>query len=156
MIKIMEVPTRSPLLLAQLLNVWETSVRATHTFLSDAEIIAIKKYVPEALTQIEHLLVATDENDAPIAFMGIADHKLEMLFVAPQERGRGYGKQLIQEGVQKYGVRTLTVNEQNPAARGFYEHMGFYPYHRTDTDEQGNPYPILYMKLKDESPLLTH
>jgi putative acetyltransferase len=39
------------------------------------------------------------------------------------------------------------VNEQNPQAKGFYEHMGFQVYKRTDTDEQGNPYPILYMRL---------
>ncbi len=154
--KITEAANRNQNVINHLINVWEASVRATHLFLSDDEINRIKAYVPQALAGVTHLIIAEDENGAPIAFMGIADHKLEMLFVAPQERGRGYGKQLIQEGVQKYGVRTLTVNEQNPAARGFYEHMGFYPYHRTDTDEQGNPYPILYMKLKDESPLLTH
>lgn len=40
----------------------------------------------------------------------------------------------------------VAVNEQNPLARGFYEHMGFRPYKRTELDEQGNPYPLLYMK----------
>ena len=44
------------------------------------------------------------------------------------------------------GVERLTVNEQNPAARGFYEHMGFAVYKRTETDEQGGPYPLLYMR----------
>ncbi|WP_418401612.1 hypothetical protein [Anaerotignum lactatifermentans] len=39
----------------------------------------------------------------------------------------------------------MTVNEQNPQAIGFYEHMGFSVYKRTDLDEQGNPYPLLYM-----------
>ena len=42
----------------------------------------------------------------------------------------------------------MTVNEQNPQAVGFYEHMGFETYQRTDHDEEGNPYPLLYMKLK--------
>jgi putative acetyltransferase len=41
----------------------------------------------------------------------------------------------------------LAVNEQNPQAKGFYEHLGFQVYKRADIDEQGNPYPILYMKL---------
>lgn len=41
------------------------------------------------------------------------------------------------------------VNEQNPQARGFYEHMGFEVYKRTDHDEQGNPWPLLYMELAD-------
>ena len=41
---------------------------------------------------------------------------------------------------------TVTVNEQNPQAIGFYEHMGFKVNKRTDLDEQGRPYPLLYMK----------
>ena len=28
-----------------------------------------------------------------------------------------------------------------------YEHMGFATYKRTDFDKEGNPYPLLYMKL---------
>lgn len=43
------------------------------------------------------------------------------------------------------------MNEQNPQARGFYEHMGFRVYKRTDHDEQGNPYPLLYMELPGEN-----
>ena len=27
-----------------------------------------------------------------------------------------------------------------------YEHLGFVTYKRTDLDEEGNPYPLLYMK----------
>lgn len=41
----------------------------------------------------------------------------------------------------------VTVNEQNPQAVGFYEHMGFKTYKRTECDEEGKPYPILYMKI---------
>lgn len=49
--------------------------------------------------------------------------------------------------IQQYGIQMVTVNEQNPQAVGFYEHLGFVTYQRTDHDEQGNPYPLLYMKL---------
>ena len=34
-----------------------------------------------------------------------------------------------------------------PQAKGFYEHMCFHVYKRTGLDEQGNPYPLLYMSL---------
>ena len=69
-----------------------------------------------------------------------------MLFLSPEERGRRLGERLLQYGIENYGIERLTVNEQNPQARGFYEHMGFQVYRRTDHDEQGNPYPILYMR----------
>ena len=79
--------------------------------------------------------------------MGVQEETLEMLFIAPEERGKGLGKRLIRYGIEKYGVERLAVNEQNPKARGFYEHMGFQVYKRTETDEQGDPYPLLYMRL---------
>ncbi len=72
--------------------------------------------------------------------------RLEMLFLSKTARGRGIGKRLLQYGMEHYGVNELTVNEQNPLARGFYEHMGFEVYKRTELDEEGNPYPLLYMK----------
>ena len=71
---------------------------------------------------------------------------LEMLFVSDEYRGRGTGKQLLQYGIENYGVNELAVNERNPLAKGFYEYMGFKIYKRTELDEQGNPYPLLYMK----------
>ena len=79
--------------------------------------------------------------------MGIEDGVLEMLFISPKERGKGLGKRLLQSGIINYGVKQLAVNEQNPQAKGFYEHIDFQDYKRTDFDEQGNPYPHLYMKL---------
>lgn len=50
-------------------------------------------------------------------------------------------------GIKKYKVNELAVNEQNPNAKAFYEHLGFKVYKRSETDEQGNSYQILYMKL---------
>lgn len=142
--KLYEVPDRSQPLLEVLLQIWERSVRATHLFLSDAEVNRIKEYVPRAFEGVEHLIVA--EAEKPVAFMGTQNGRLEMLFVAPEERGRGIGRQLLQYGVESYGVFEVTVNEQNPQAVGFYERMGFETYKRTDTDEEGAPYPLLYVK----------
>ena len=39
--------------------------------------------------------------------------------------------------------------EENPKARKFYEHTGFKAYKHTELDEEGKPYPLLYMKLCD-------
>ena len=144
--KIYEPQVRTPLPPA-LLTLWEASVRATHLFLSDAEILHIKEYVPQALLGVAHLIVAETDDGTPAAFMGVENARLEMLFLSPAERGKGLGRQLLQHGIQHYGVQEVTVNEQNPQAVGFYEHMDFRTYKRTDFDEEGNPYPLLYMKL---------
>lgn len=145
---IYEVQTRNHLLIQNLLAVWEESVQATHLFLSAAEIKQIKEYVPRVLSNATHLIVAEKELNVSIAFMGVTDGRLEMLFLSPSERGKGLGKQLLRFGIQNYGIAELTVNEQNSQAVGFYEHLGFETYKRTDYDEQGNPYPLLYMRLK--------
>lgn len=147
--KIYEVKAKDNQLLSMLLAVWENSVRATHLFLSDEEVNHIKEYVPQELSGVEHLMVVEKENSVPVAFMGIEDTRLEMLFLSPEERGKGLGKQLIKYGIDNYGIQEVTVNEQNPQAVGFYKHMGFETYKRTEYDEEGNPYPLLYMKLDD-------
>ena len=79
--------------------------------------------------------------------MGAEKDRLEMLFVSPKMRGRGVGKELLTYAVKNLGVGEVTVNEQNPSAVGFYGHMGFKTYKRSELDEQGNPYPLLYMRL---------
>ena len=141
-----EVTQREPQLIHQFTAIWEDSVRATHLFLSEAKIQTIKAYVPHALTGVSHLLVAEKMPGQPVAFMGIEGSRLEMLFLSPAERGAGLGRQLLEYGIRHYHLQELTVNEQNPQAVGFYQHMGFETYRRTDCDEQGGPYPLLYMK----------
>lgn len=143
--KIIEMKDRNTVLIEQLLCVWESSVKATHLFLSENEIEDIKKYVPQALREIPHLIIIENENQVPVGFMGIVEQHLEMLFISQDERGKGIGKKLLTHGMEKYEINDLAVNEQNPLAKGFYEHMGFKIYKRTENDEQGNPYPLLYM-----------
>ena len=145
--KIIELTERTTPLMEQLLKVWESSVRATHLFLSEDEIETIKKYVPQAIKEVPCLIIVENENQIPVGFMGIAEQHLEMLFISNEQRGKGLGKKLLRYGMEKYSVRDLAVNEQNPLAKGFYEHMGFEVYKRTECDEQGNPYPLLYMRL---------
>ena len=153
--KILEVTDRAPDLINRLLEVWEASVRATHLFLSDMEIKNIKEYVPQALNGVEHLLVAEDDKGCAVAFMVIEDGSLEMLFISLEEREKGLGKRLLQYSIEKYAVKRLTVNEQNPQAKVFYEHMGFHVYKRTELDEQGIPivcciwFDKLFVFLKD-------
>lgn len=143
--RIIEIKERTPLLIDQLTEVWEKSVRATHLFLSNIEIEEIKKHVLQALNDIAHLVVIENKSKCPVAFMGVEGQMLEMLFITPEDRGNGLGRRLVQYGIDNYSINEVTVNEQNPLAKGFYEHLGFQVYKRTDHDEQGKPYPLLYM-----------
>lgn len=144
--KIREITDREPLI-PVLLEIWESSVRATHLFLSEDEILRIRGYVPQTLLAVARLVIAEDVDGKPIAFLGAEHGRLEMLFLSPEVRGRGLGRKLLEYGMAHFGIRELTVNEQNPQAVGSYEHMGFHTYRRTDCDEEGGPYPLLYMKL---------
>ena len=136
---------RTPDLIKKLTALWRCSVAQTHTFLTEKDIDEIENYVPQALKEVEHLVVAQNNGDY-LGFMGIEKHRLEMLFLDPQYIGQGIGRKLIEFGIEKYQVDEVTVNEQNPNAVGFYEHLGFKTYKRTETDEQGRPFPLLYMK----------
>ena len=142
-----EVQNRTPELTQALVQVWEASVRATHTFLTEAEILRIREYVPQALGGVEHLVIAEAEPGVSVGFLGAENGRLEMLFLSPAARGNGLGRQLVERAIRDYGVREVTVNEQNPQAVGFYQHLGFETYKRMPCDEEGGPYPLLYLEL---------
>lgn len=145
--KIIEIKSRDRKTLNELLILWENSVRSTHTFLKEDDIKRIKSYVPLALSSFQHLFVSYSDNGKITAFIGIEDKRIEMLFVSTEERNKKIGSTLIKFVTSNYHVNEVTVNEQNVMAVGFYEHIGFKTYKRSDTDEEGNPFPLLYMKL---------
>lgn len=141
-----EAPERPAALVRALTDVWERSVRATHDFLLPGEVGRMRPMVPDAIGHVPLLLVACRAG-APIGFLGMDGDFVEMLFVDPAERGNGVGRLLMERATELLGAREVSVNEQNPQAVGFYEHLGFSAYRRTSTDDGGRPYPLLYMRL---------
>lgn len=133
--------------IGELLEVWRASVLATHDFLSPDEVERIAGQVPGAIAAVPVLLVA-EEAGRFVGFAGAEGTRLELLFLSPAARGRGLGTALAGWMIEDHGVREVCVNEQNPQARGFYEHLGFRVYRRTERDEQGGPYPLLYLRLE--------
>lgn len=105
--KEVKIEKRDEMLINQLLIVWKNSVKETHLFLSKDEIENIEPYVFQALNSIKHLIIETDDNGDSIAFMGIEDNKLEMLFIAPDFREKGLGKKLLLYGIENYQVYEL-------------------------------------------------
>ena len=131
-----------------LVALWERSVRATHDFLTERDIDALRPLVPEALSDDAlELWVLTEQTDVPVGFMGLADHDIAALFLEPAHRGQGGGRRLMAhaQGLRD-GPLTVDVNEQNPSARGFYEALGFVVVGRSPVDDDGRPFPVLHMR----------
>lgn len=145
--EIREITNKTPKLLKELVSVWENSVKATHDFLTIEEIEKIKLYVPQALQNVKNLAIY-EIDGKPVSFIGVENKKIEMLFVLNEYRGQNIGKKLVNYAIDNLSANTVTVNEQNLQAMGFYKRLGFETYKRTGLDEQGNTYPLFYMRLK--------
>lgn len=137
-------PADCPVLVA----LWERSVRATHSFLAEADIAYYRPLVAEILAGDSlELWVLTDSSNVPIGFLGLSTHAIEALFLEPVYRRRGYGRRLVQHAQQlRSGPLTVDVNEENDAARGFYEALGFVVVGRSPLDETGRPHPLLHLR----------
>ena len=140
-----EKGSRTPELIAGLLEIWEASVHASHHFLTEDDIRGLCPQAEEAIRQIETLWVVEDEN-VRIGFMGIHSGKIEMLFLHPDYFRKGIGRMLIQKAFSELDVQYVDVNEQNPSAVKFYERMGFRIFRRDGTDDMDNPFPVLRMR----------
>lgn len=135
----------------RLAGIWEASVRATHDFLDEADIAFLRPKVLHEYLPAVTLRACEDESGTIRGFVGVVGHRIEMLFVEPECRGRGIGKALLTHAVDRLGATALDVNEQNPQAIRFYERMGFRAIGRSPLDGQGRPFPLIHM-ARDASP----
>ncbi|NWA01579.1 GNAT family N-acetyltransferase [Pseudomonas gingeri] len=132
----------------ELTAVWEASVRATHDFLPDSYIELLKNLVLTRYLDAVMLICTRDARQRITGFAGVAAGKVEMLFIAPQNRGQGLGKRLLWYAIEHLNADELDVNEQNPQAIGFYFRQGFEVIGRSEQDGMGQPYPLLHLRLK--------
>jgi hypothetical protein len=74
---------------ATLLALWERSVRATHDFLTESDIVALRPLTQHALADDALDLWVLTEGDVPIAFMGLVGNDIAALFFEPARRRQG-------------------------------------------------------------------
>ncbi|CRM19269.1 MULTISPECIES: GNAT family N-acetyltransferase [Pseudomonas] len=133
-----------------LARIWEASVRATHDFLPDSYIVLLKELVLTRYLDAVMLICTKDSRQRITGFAGVAAGKVEMLFIDPQHRGQGLGRQLLGYAVEHMNAEELDVNEQNPQALGFYLKFGFEVIGRSAHDGLGQPYPLLHLRLRQQ------
>lgn len=155
MIKIEKITELTPSLKDELLQVWEASVRSSHHFLTEADIDFFRPRVRNMYFPAVELYVVRDREqvagessaDGSIAaFMGLSDDMVEMLFVLPSAKGKGYGTALLNYALQKKHIHKVDVNEDNDEAYRFYLNRGYRVIGRSETDADGKPFPIIHLE----------
>jgi putative acetyltransferase len=136
-----------------LFDIWLRSVRATHGFVSEDDMTVFMPLVREYLgSNGTDFWVLCTGDGSPIGFMGLAGSKMESLFLAPEQHGRGGGRRMVEHARVLCGELTVDVNEQNTGAVAFYKACGFVVEGRSELDESGRPYPLLHMRLSPGTP----
>lgn len=133
----------------EVVNIWEASVRATHHFLKEEDILYFKPLILNTYLDAVELKCVRNVQGNIIGFLGVADQNLEMLFIHPDYRGKQVGKTLWRFSVENMYVKKVDVNEQNDQAVGFYKKCGFETTSRSELDSSGKPYPTLHMELRN-------
>ncbi len=131
----------------ELIEIWEASVRATHDFLKEEDILFLKPLILEQYFDAVDLRCVKDDVGNILGFIGVAEGNIEMLFILSSCRGQGIGTLLTDYAIKNQGATKVDVNDQNPQAVVFYEHIGFKVVGRSTTDGQGKPFPLLHMEL---------
>ncbi len=134
-----------------LCDIWLRSVRATHHFLDESDIVFYQPMVAVALATLPVWVAGADVG--PAGFMVLERNKIEALFVDPEYRGTGLGSSLIAHALtlaEPSGIPLLVdVNEDNSQAVGFYLSRGFVQIGRSALDGAGRPFPLLHMELRE-------
>lgn len=131
----------------EITELWEASVRATHHFLSEEDIIYYRSLIRNEYLHAVQLFCTKDRSRKIEGFIGLSGDKIEMLFIQPGLSGKGLGRGFLDHATIERGIRKVDVNEQNERAVGFYKHYGFKVVNRLPLDSLGKPYPVLEMRL---------
>ena len=134
---------------SKVIQIWRSSVDATHDFLTVHDRQEIEKEVVSFFSETP-VWVATNQDDQPLGFMFLHKGHLEALFVDASARGLGVGKQLISHALALHPDLSVDVNEQNQQAVGFYQHMGFQVSGRSERDSHERPYPLLHLRIANK------
>lgn len=119
--------------------IWLAASLDAHAFIGAERLQAQRRlietqYLPKAETWVACV------DDEPVGFIGLLDHFVGGLFVAPGWQGRGIGRRLIRHAAGLKGRLELEVYTANAGACAFYAALGFEEVSRRATDDEGQPF----------------
>ncbi len=139
-----------PSMLDSMLKIWEDSVRASHFFLKDSDIVEIKQEVKAAFSSLQNILVAKVGGEFA-GFIGVSEKTVEMLFASPKFFNLGLGKRLILEATNHFFDKQdeilVDCNEQNERGLEFYKKLGFKQVSRSQKDPSGRDFAIIHFSI---------
>jgi putative acetyltransferase len=95
----------------KIVDVWEASVRATHSFVTEDDIRHFKPLILNEYLKAVDLKCVKDEGQRIIGFLGTSGDNIEMLFLHPDFIGKGVGRMLIEYAIKTLGTTRVDVNE---------------------------------------------
>lgn len=117
MIPLMKIDTAHPSHFERLVAIWESSVRATHHFLQESDIAALRPLLLNAYLPNLKVMIARDEAGVIHGFLGVDENRIEMLFVDDAEPGKGVGKLLLIYAIAHFGANEVECKRAKPAER---------------------------------------
>ncbi|MDR2422398.1 MAG: GNAT family N-acetyltransferase [Deltaproteobacteria bacterium] len=151
LINLYPIAKRSSALVRELIGIWEASVRLTHHFLAEEDVASLRPEVQGALMTVPALAVVADAAGRNWGFLALNGEKVEALFLAPEARGQGLGRQLMEWAVDQ-GARSVDVNVGNDQALDFYLHLGFKLASAAFTVSPERDFPLYRLELDSLKP----
>lgn len=144
----MDIESRDENLVNEILGVYEKSIEHLNGVMPKESMEEIKNNTEKMIKNIENLIIVKNDEENIIGFMGCEDENLEMLYLHPDYKNQGIGKELINIAINNHNVNKAHIVKINTDGIDFCRHMGFIPCEITN----GSLYnEAIEMKLNKEA-----
>ncbi len=110
--------------LNDLLNLWETSTKLAHPFLTESFLKQERYNIPNIYLPNADTWIAV-EKDRVVGFIALIGNEVGALFVEPAYHRQGFGKALMDKARSLHTILEVDVFKENYIGRGFYHRYGF-------------------------------
>lgn len=144
----MDIESRDENLVNEILGVYEKSIEHLNGAMPKESMEEIKNNTEKMIKNIENLIIVKNDEENIIGFMGCENENLEMLYLHPDYKNQGIGKELINIAINNHNVNKAHIVKINTDGIDFCRHMGFIPCEITN----GSLYnEAIEMKLNKEA-----